>query len=172
MSHHPFQGEIDELVACILEGRETHLNVFDAQKTMECAWPPTDRRRKAAGRCGCEADQETRRRRSTTDEVRHERHGRQFLNGGGRRRARLPRATQASQRPRRLFKISLAQWSLHRTLRAEELDNLDFARVAKQDFGIEAIEYVNQFFKDKARRRRVPGRDEQARRRTTACTST
>ena len=33
--HHPFQGEIDELVACILEGRETHLNVEDAQKTME-----------------------------------------------------------------------------------------------------------------------------------------
>lgn len=32
---HPFQGEIDELVDCILGGRETHLNVFDAQKTME-----------------------------------------------------------------------------------------------------------------------------------------
>lgn len=32
---HPFQGEIDELVDCILAGRETHLNVFDAQKTME-----------------------------------------------------------------------------------------------------------------------------------------
>jgi predicted dehydrogenase len=35
VSHHPFQGEIDELVACILEKRETHLNVHDAQKTME-----------------------------------------------------------------------------------------------------------------------------------------
>lgn len=35
VAHHPFQGEIDELVACIREGRETHLNVFDAQKTME-----------------------------------------------------------------------------------------------------------------------------------------
>ena len=32
---HPFQGEIDELVDCVLEGRETHLNVFEAQKTME-----------------------------------------------------------------------------------------------------------------------------------------
>jgi hypothetical protein len=31
---HPFQGEIDELVACILENRETHLNVFDAERTM------------------------------------------------------------------------------------------------------------------------------------------
>jgi predicted dehydrogenase len=35
VAHHPFQGEIDELVECILANRETHLNVFDAQKTME-----------------------------------------------------------------------------------------------------------------------------------------
>lgn len=48
------------------------------------------------------------------------------------------------------FKISLAEWSLHRTLGAGKLDNLDFAKTAKQEFGIEAIEYVNQFFKDKA----------------------
>jgi predicted dehydrogenase len=33
--HHPFQPEIDELVACILEERETSANVFDAQRTME-----------------------------------------------------------------------------------------------------------------------------------------
>jgi len=50
-----------------------------------------------------------------------------------------------------LFKISLAQWSLHSTLFAGKLDNLDFPRAAKQQFGIEAVEYVNQFFKDKAR---------------------
>jgi predicted dehydrogenase len=35
VSHHPFQDEIDELVDAVLEERETHLNVFDAQKTME-----------------------------------------------------------------------------------------------------------------------------------------
>jgi predicted dehydrogenase len=35
VTHHPFQGEIDELVACVNEGRETHLSVFDGQKTME-----------------------------------------------------------------------------------------------------------------------------------------
>jgi len=35
VSHHPFQGEIDELVACVLEGRDTSIDVFDAQKTME-----------------------------------------------------------------------------------------------------------------------------------------
>ena len=50
-----------------------------------------------------------------------------------------------------LFKISLAQWSLHRTLFDGKLDNLDFVRTAKADFGIDAVEYVNQFFKDKAR---------------------
>ncbi len=45
------------------------------------------------------------------------------------------------------FKISLAQWSLHRTLRAGKLDNLDFARYTKETFGIHAVEYVNSFFK-------------------------
>src|SRR5262245_7474911 len=49
------------------------------------------------------------------------------------------------------FQISLAEWSLHRALNEKKLDNLDFARTAKQDFGIEAIEFVNQFFKDRAR---------------------
>jgi L-ribulose-5-phosphate 3-epimerase len=49
------------------------------------------------------------------------------------------------------FQISLAEWSLHRALNEKKLDNLDFAKTAKQDFGIEAIEFVNQFFKDKAK---------------------
>lgn len=35
VAHHPFQAEIDDLVTCILERRDTMLNVFDAQKTME-----------------------------------------------------------------------------------------------------------------------------------------
>jgi predicted dehydrogenase len=35
VSHHPFQAEIDELVTSVLEERETSINVFDAQKTME-----------------------------------------------------------------------------------------------------------------------------------------
>ena len=35
VAHHPFQPEIDELVACVREDRETSTNVFDAQKTME-----------------------------------------------------------------------------------------------------------------------------------------
>jgi predicted dehydrogenase len=35
VTHHPFQGEIDELVDCVLADRPTHIDVNDAQKTME-----------------------------------------------------------------------------------------------------------------------------------------
>ncbi len=49
------------------------------------------------------------------------------------------------------FKISLAEWSLHRALKGGKLTNLDFPRVARQEFGIGAVEYVNTFFMDKAR---------------------
>ncbi|MBP7949724.1 MAG: sugar phosphate isomerase/epimerase [Verrucomicrobiales bacterium] len=49
-----------------------------------------------------------------------------------------------------LFKISLAEWSLHKTLFAGKLSHLDFPVVAKKDYGIDAIEHVNQFWKDKA----------------------
>jgi predicted dehydrogenase len=35
VSQHPFQPEIDELVSCILAGRDTSIDVFEAQKTME-----------------------------------------------------------------------------------------------------------------------------------------
>jgi L-ribulose-5-phosphate 3-epimerase len=58
---------------------------------------------------------------------------------------------------KQLFKISLAQWSLHRALFKKELDNLDFAKTARFDFGIGAVEYVNQFFKDKAKDRAYLG---------------
>ncbi|MDA0834274.1 MAG: sugar phosphate isomerase/epimerase [Planctomycetota bacterium] len=49
-----------------------------------------------------------------------------------------------------IYKISIAEWSLHKTLFAGKLDHLDFARTSKNDFGIDAVEFVNQFFKDKA----------------------
>lgn len=54
-------------------------------------------------------------------------------------------------RPAPLFKISLAQWSFHRALQAGQLDHLDFAKVARRDFNLDAIEYVNVFFMDKAK---------------------
>lgn len=52
-----------------------------------------------------------------------------------------------------LFSISLAQWSLNRSLFGGELDALDFPGFTRQTFGIEAVEYVNRFFMDKARDR-------------------
>ena len=49
------------------------------------------------------------------------------------------------------FDISLAEWSLHRTIWYDGLDHLDFAAAARQEFGIRAVEYVTSFFNDKAR---------------------
>jgi sugar phosphate isomerase/epimerase len=49
------------------------------------------------------------------------------------------------------FEISLAEWSLHKALFNKKIDNLDFPVVAKKEFGISAVEYVNAFFKDKAK---------------------
>jgi L-ribulose-5-phosphate 3-epimerase len=46
--------------------------------------------------------------------------------------------------------ISLAEWSINKPLFGGQMQHLDFAKIAK-DVGIDAIEYVNQFFKDKAR---------------------
>jgi len=80
--------------------------------------------------------------------------------------------TKMEKKP--LFKISLAQWSLNKTLFGDARDklgydrfveglrtsstetmtgsitNLDFPVIARQKYGIEAVEYVNQFFLDKA----------------------
>ena len=55
------------------------------------------------------------------------------------------------------FTISLAEWSLHKTLFGGKLDNLDFAKTAKEEFQIDAVEYVNQFFKDKAKDQKYLG---------------
>jgi len=50
-----------------------------------------------------------------------------------------------------LFTISLAEWSLHKTLFGGDMDNLGFIKAAKNDYGIDGVEYVNSFFKDKAK---------------------
>ena len=50
----------------------------------------------------------------------------------------------------KLYGISLAQWSLNRQFFEGKIDALDFAKVSRERFDIGAIEYVNQFFKDKA----------------------
>ena len=42
------------------------------------------------------------------------------------------------------FKISLAEWSLNKTLFAGELDNLDFPAYTKDKFDIHAVEYAKK----------------------------
>ncbi len=63
----------------------------------------------------------------------------------------VPAPALAAEKAKPLFKISLAEWSLHRTLLDGKLDNLDFPAFARREFGIEAVEYVNRFFKDEAK---------------------
>ena len=46
------------------------------------------------------------------------------------------------------YPISLAQWSLHRALYEGGMDPLDFPRVAKTEYGLDAVEYVNSFYRD------------------------
>ena len=55
---------------------------------------------------------------------------------------------KAEKKP--LFEISLAQWTLVSSIRKGDIDNLDFAKVAA-DHKITGLEYVNQFFMDKAK---------------------
>lgn len=62
-----------------------------------------------------------------------------------------PLPVSRADEPDELFKISLAEWSLNKTLRAGKMTNLDFPRMAKQDYGIDCIEFVDQFFQDKAK---------------------
>jgi len=50
-----------------------------------------------------------------------------------------------------LYGISLAQWSINNSIFGGDIDARDFAKVAKEKCGIDAIEYVNQFFMDKAK---------------------
>ena len=53
-------------------------------------------------------------------------------------------------KPKMPFRLSLAQWSFNKAIFGQKMDNLDFAKAAG-DMGFEGIEYVNSFFKDKAK---------------------
>ena len=68
-----------------------------------------------------------------------------------RRRRRPLRQSSVEKGATPLFKISIAEWSFHRMLFDGKLDNLDFPALAKNEFGIDCVEYVNQFFMDKAK---------------------
>jgi sugar phosphate isomerase/epimerase len=49
------------------------------------------------------------------------------------------------------FKISLAEWSLHLSIKSKQMDNLDFPVKARKDYGLSAVEFVSQLFQDKAK---------------------
>lgn len=61
----------------------------------------------------------------------------------------LPWAALARKAKKPLFDISLAQWSLNKAFFGKKQDPADFAKIAKADYGILAVEYVNQFYMDK-----------------------
>jgi len=58
-------------------------------------------------------------------------------------------AEKKEKRTPPLFKLSIAQWSYHRALRGGKMTNLDFPAKCKE-MKVSGVEYVNQFFKDKA----------------------
>lgn len=63
--------------------------------------------------------------------------------------ARASFAADGSVEPRfdgTWFDISLAQWSLNKAFWSGEKDKMRFAQIAKNEFGVKAVEYVNQFY--------------------------
>lgn len=44
------------------------------------------------------------------------------------------------------YRISLAQWSLHKAIQSRLTTNLEFPRIAREQFGIEGLEFVNQLW--------------------------
>ncbi len=57
-------------------------------------------------------------------------------------RAQMPRSQTD------YWSISLAQWSLHRTFLNDGTDPKTFASIARREFDLDGIEYVNQFYFD------------------------
>jgi len=62
-----------------------------------------------------------------------------------------PKAEESSmQTTSSELNLSLAQWSIHRALENGELKPENFASIAKHDYGISAVEYVNGFYRNHA----------------------
>jgi Xylose isomerase-like TIM barrel len=72
---------------------------------------------------------------------------RQFLQqlGGLMAMSALPLSAESIP-PKMFFDISLAEWSLHKAIFSGQMSNLDFPAKAKNDFGIDIVEYVNVLF--------------------------
>lgn len=59
--------------------------------------------------------------------------------------ASMEKSVETPAKP--FFKISLAQWSLHKAIRGGEMDPFDFAKETKA-LGIDAVEYVSGLYND------------------------
>ncbi len=64
-----------------------------------------------------------------------------------------------SIQPTSSLEISLAEWSLHRGLKAGTIDHLDFPSIANKQFGINVVEYVNGCFGSYKRDFKEAGKD-------------
>ncbi len=62
-------------------------------------------------------------------------------------------AQQSESKP--FFKLSLAQWSLHKAIQNGDLSPLDFAEKAKE-LGFEGVEYVSQLYDDELKKDENP----------------
>lgn len=71
-------------------------------------------------------------------------------SGGSSQSTAQAEAPAQEETGKMFFEISLAQWSLHKAFFAKEIDPITFPTLAREEFGIAGVEYVNQFFKDKA----------------------
>ena len=63
---------------------------------------------------------------------------RQFLTLSG-----LTLAAPAFAQTKPRLRLSLAEWSLNKAIRTRTITNLDFPKVAREQFGIEGLEFVN-----------------------------
>jgi L-ribulose-5-phosphate 3-epimerase len=66
---------------------------------------------------------------------------RTFLKSTG--LATAPLASAPARAAEQKFRISLAEWSIHRAIGSRLITNLDFPRIAREQFGIEGLEFVN-----------------------------
>ncbi|AOS96084.1 Xylose isomerase-like TIM barrel [Microbulbifer aggregans] len=80
----------------------------------------------------------------------HDQSRRQFLSmlTAASAGALLPVAQSFAVEQEPWFRISLAQWSLHRAFQNRTANPQDFPRLARRLFDIDGVEYVNQFYSD------------------------
>ena len=59
-------------------------------------------------------------------------------------------ATFAAPYGEPLFKISVAQWSLNKLFWDKKIDNRDYGKFVREEYNLDAVEWVNSFFKEHA----------------------